>query len=83
MEDRKEKLTDVIELIVVVFLGITSVFGAFAAYQASLNNSAMAKEYNQGIATITDANSYYIEAGQTYASDQSLYQSLLSLPSSA
>lgn len=74
-----EKFTHILELIIIVFLGITSVFGAFSAYQSALNSSAMSKDYNEGIATITDANSMYVEAGQTISNDMTLYQNMVSL----
>lgn len=74
-----EKNTKLIELLVVIFLGVASVFGAFAAYQSALNGSAMSREYNEGISTITDANSSYVEAGQTISNDMVLYQNMISL----
>lgn len=74
-----EKATKLLELIVVIFLGVASVFGAFSAYQSALNGSAMSKEYNEGISTITDANSSYVEAGQVISNDMVLYQSMVSL----
>ncbi|MEA4853736.1 MAG: hypothetical protein VB082_05645 [Christensenella sp.] len=79
MNLKSEKFSNVLEIVIVVFLGIASVFSAFAAYQSSLNSSAMSKYYNEGIATITDANSSYVEAGQVISNDMTLYQNLLSL----
>lgn len=74
-----EKVTRILDLAIIIFLGITSVFGAFAAYQSALDSSAMSKDYNEGIATITDANSMYVEAGQTVSNDMALYQNMVSL----
>lgn len=75
----KEKNSYILELIVVIMLGITSVMGSLAAYQSGLNSSAMSKDYNEGIATITDANSFYVEAGQVLSRDQAIYMELVRL----
>lgn len=78
MDIKSEKTSKLLELLLVVFLGITSVFSAFSAWQSALNSSAMSKNYNEGIATVTDANSLYVEAGQTYSNDVTLYQQFIS-----
>ena len=78
MKLQNEKNTRGIELFLVIFLGITSVFSAYSAWQSSLNNSAMSKHYNEGIATITVANSLSVEAWQTDSDDVALYQQYIS-----
>ncbi len=79
MEEKSQKFAGLLELILVIFLGITSVAGAFAAFQSALNSSAMSKEYNEGISEITDANSEYVTAGQVISNDMTLYQQLIKL----
>ena len=78
MDIKSEKSSKLLELLLVVFLGITSVFSAFSAWQSALNSSAMSKNYNEGIATVTDANTLYVEAGQVYSNDMALYQQFIS-----
>lgn len=78
MDLKSEKSSKLLELLLVVFLGITSVFSAFSAWQSALNSSAMSKNYNEGIATVTDANTLYVEAGQVYSNDMALYQQFIS-----
>lgn len=78
MDLKSEKSSRLLELLLVIFLGVTSVFSAFSAWQSALNSSAMSKNYNEGIATVTDANSLYVEAGQTYSNDVTLYQQFIS-----
>ena len=78
MDLKSEKSSKLLELLLVVFLGITSVFSAFSAWQSALNSSAMSKYYNEGIATVTDANTLYVEAGQVYSNDMALYQQFIS-----
>lgn len=79
LDIKSEKFTNLLELILVIFLGVASVLSAVAAYQSSLNSSAMSKYYNEGIATITDANQLYVEAGQVMSNDMALYQNLMDL----
>lgn len=74
-----ERGSRVLEIIVVIFLGITSVVSAFSAWQSGLHSSAMSKYYNDGIATVTDGNSLYVEAGQVISSDMALYMELIRL----
>lgn len=74
-----ERFSGILEIVIVVFLGVASVFSAVAAYQSSLNSSAMSKNYNEGIATITDANQLYVEAGQVMSNDMILYQNIMDL----
>jgi hypothetical protein len=78
MNLKSEKSSRLLELLLVIFLGITSVFSAFSAWQSALNSSAMSKYYNEGIATVTDANTLYVEAGQVYSNDVALYQQFIS-----
>ena len=76
-DKRADRYGNIIELIIVLLLGLTSIASSFAAYQASLNEGEASAAYNDGVATITDANSMYISAGQKISNDMSLYQSLL------
>lgn len=76
---RSDRRNNLLELIVVLLLGVTTIASSFAAFQASLNEGEASASYNEGVATITNANSLYISAGQRISNDMSLYQSLLLL----
>lgn len=74
-----EKGNYMLELVVVIFLGISSVMGSLASFQSGLQSSAMSKEYNEGTAMIMQANSSYVSANQEYAKDTAIYMELVDL----
>lgn len=68
-----------ISVIVAIFLGITSVWTAYASFEASLYGSSMAKKYNEGTKMVNEANSAYLEANQIYIKDAQLEVKLMDL----
>ncbi|MDL2238138.1 hypothetical protein LJC56_10010 [Christensenellaceae bacterium OttesenSCG-928-K19] len=75
----KEKGSYILELVIVIMLGITSVMSAVASYQSGLHASKMSESYNNGISYTTEGNSMYVEAGQQLSSDTAIYMELISL----
>jgi len=65
-----------VELVIVILLGLASVATAYATFQASLWDSAMASEYTRSQNLTTEAQALYLEANQQYVQDAQTYAQL-------
>ncbi|UYN83534.1 MAG: hypothetical protein KIT89_12770 [Microcella sp.] len=68
-----------VELIIVIMLGIVSVFTAYASFQAALYGSKMDSYYAQSTRLTAEAESAYLEGNQQFVQDSSTLARLLEL----
>lgn len=66
---KSEKWDSILSTISVIILGIGTLLGSFSAYQSALYSGESLTKYNQGVATISDANSVYLESNQVIMLD--------------
>lgn len=76
-QDDKKKAK--LEIFIVVFLGLTAVFTAWASWQAALYGSRQDTKYTQSNAVISEANSMYNEASQYLQQDMTLWNQIMGL----
>lgn len=67
------------ELVIVVLLGIVSVFTAYASFQAALYGSKMDSFYAESTRLTAEAESAYLEGNQQYVQDSATIARLLEL----
>jgi hypothetical protein len=58
-----------VELAATVLIGLATVLGAYAAYQSALWGGNCLSSYNEGVATLNDANTEEMKGVQTYTFD--------------
>lgn len=75
----KDKLTQKLELIIAIFLGVTAVLTTWASWQSSLYGGNQSTKYTQGIALVGEANSLYNEASQYLAQDMDIWNRISDL----
>lgn len=75
--DEKKKVK--LEIFIVIFLGLTAVFTAWASWQAALYGSRQDTKYTQSNAVISEANSMYNEAAQYLQQDMTLWNQIMGL----
>lgn len=68
-----------LEIFIVIFLGLTAVFTAWASWQAALYGSRQDTKYTQSNAAISEANSMYNEAAQYLQQDMTLWNQIMGL----
>ncbi|MCW2605742.1 MAG: hypothetical protein JWO60_435 [Frankiales bacterium] len=73
VETPAEPATDWMQLFAAILLGLAATLTALSAYQAALKDGDALKGYTQSSRTLSDANAFYAQGGQTYALDQQLF----------
>lgn len=68
-EKKSEKLSNLIEIVSALIIGISTILGAFSAYQSSLYDGMSNEDYNKAVATINAANSEYVYNNQIIMED--------------
>lgn len=69
MEKKLEKYSDLIEIISALIIGLSTIFGAFSAYESSLYDGMCNEKYNKAVATINAASSEYVYNNQIVMED--------------
>jgi len=69
IDQKLDKYNGLIELIAVLIIGISTVLGAFSAYQSSLYDGNSITKYNEGVALLNEANATYVYNNQVVMED--------------
>jgi len=69
LEQKFGKYSDLIEIIAALIIGISTIFGAFSAYESSLYDGMSNENYNKAVATINAANSEFVYNNQIISED--------------
>jgi hypothetical protein len=72
-DPEQQRRVDRLELWLAALLGVAAIATAFAAYQGALKSGDSIKEFNHGIRSINDANTFFTQSNQLVARDQQLF----------
>lgn len=78
IETPAEPATSKSQIVAAVILGLAATLTALAAYKAALTDGEALQGYTDSTRTLSDANGFYAEAGQTYNQDQQLFVQFVS-----
>jgi len=73
METASSNLSDRLETVIAILLGVAAILVAVTGYQASLRDGDSISSFNDGIRSVNDANGFYNDATQQTSRDQALF----------
>lgn len=69
LDEKFEKFANIVEIIAALIIGISTIFGAFCAYQSSLYDGTSNEKYNRAVALINESSSEFVYNNQIVMED--------------